>query len=89
MECNEESMAAATRYKFRDGFEELLKAQPESTDVDVLISEVAKILVALCVATEVPKLAFLDCVEDMYEDAHQAKITASLLFGGVKNLPDA
>ena len=80
MECNEESMAAATRYKFRDGFEELLKAQPESTDVDVLISEVA---------TEVPKLAFLDCVEDMYEDAHQAKITASLLFGGVKNLPDA
>jgi len=81
-------MDAAVRHQFRDGFEKLLSAQPESTDVDVLIAEVAKILVALCVATEVPKLALLDCMEDMYASAHEAKVSASLLFGGMKNLPE-
>ena len=88
MECNEETMHAAMRLRFKEGFEKLLREQPDNTDVDILIAEVAKILTALCVATEVPKLAMLDCLEDMYETANEAKVAASLLFGGVKNLPE-
>ena len=88
MECNEETMHAAMRLRFKEGFEKLLREQPDNTDVDKLITEVAKILVALCVATEVPKLPLLDCLEHLYESASEAKVAASLLFGGMKNLPE-
>ena len=89
MEANEESMDVAMRQQFREGMQQLLTSQPDTSSIHSLIDEMTKLLVSLCVTAEVPKLAVIDYVEDMYESAHQARLTASLLFGSVKNLPDA